>query len=125
MLPSGFEPESKPREGFMIGHYTTGAYGVANKEAFIKSFPQGHILIPFHCPVKKDIGGHKVHPCVEIVPLHQTAVHHHSHITNTRPISSSVLVGHPQFGPPHPSSDLGPGVRDHGGAGHIPLDHRP
>ncbi len=25
MLPSGFEPESKPREGFMIGHYTTGA----------------------------------------------------------------------------------------------------
>lgn len=25
MLPSGFEPESKPREGFMIGRYTTGA----------------------------------------------------------------------------------------------------
>jgi hypothetical protein len=25
VLPSGFEPESKPREGFMIGHYTTGA----------------------------------------------------------------------------------------------------
>jgi hypothetical protein len=25
MLPSGFEPESKPREGLMIGHYTTGA----------------------------------------------------------------------------------------------------
>ena len=22
---SGFEPESKPRQGFMIGHYTTGA----------------------------------------------------------------------------------------------------
>ena len=26
VLPSGFEPESKPREGFMIGHYTTGAW---------------------------------------------------------------------------------------------------
>ncbi len=25
VLPSGFEPESKPREGFMIGRYTTGA----------------------------------------------------------------------------------------------------
>ena len=25
MLPSGFEPESEPREGSMIGHYTTGA----------------------------------------------------------------------------------------------------
>ncbi len=25
MLPSGFEPESKPREGLMIGRYTTGA----------------------------------------------------------------------------------------------------
>jgi hypothetical protein len=26
VLPSGFEPESKPREGFMIGRYTTGAF---------------------------------------------------------------------------------------------------
>ena len=25
VLPSGFEPELKPREGFMIGRYTTGA----------------------------------------------------------------------------------------------------
>ena len=25
MLPTGFEPVSKPREGFMIGRYTTGA----------------------------------------------------------------------------------------------------
>ncbi len=24
---SGFEPESKPRQGFMIGHYTTRARG--------------------------------------------------------------------------------------------------
>ena len=26
MLLSGFEPESKPRKGLMIGRYTTGAY---------------------------------------------------------------------------------------------------
>jgi hypothetical protein len=25
MLPPGFEPESEPREGSMIGRYTTGA----------------------------------------------------------------------------------------------------
>ena len=25
VLPTGFEPVSKPREGFMIGRYTTGA----------------------------------------------------------------------------------------------------
>ena len=35
MLPSGFEPESKPREGFMIGHYTTGA----NKTFLIFFYP--------------------------------------------------------------------------------------
>ena len=26
VLLSGFEPESKPRKGFMIGRYTTGAF---------------------------------------------------------------------------------------------------
>ena len=29
MLLSGFEPESKPRKGFMIGRYTTGAFVVS------------------------------------------------------------------------------------------------
>ena len=28
VLPPGFEPGSKPREGFMIGHYTKGAQGL-------------------------------------------------------------------------------------------------
>ena len=28
MLPPGFEPESKPREGSMIGRYTTGAKNI-------------------------------------------------------------------------------------------------
>ena len=28
MLPPGFEPGSKPREGLMIGHYTTGAKNI-------------------------------------------------------------------------------------------------
>ena len=38
VLPSGFEPESKPREGFMIGRYTTGACSGHNKATVIKSF---------------------------------------------------------------------------------------
>ena len=36
MLPSGFEPESKPREGFMIGRYTTGATFLGKYKLLIK-----------------------------------------------------------------------------------------
>lgn len=35
MLLSGFEPESKPRKGLMIGRYTTGA------GSFIEIAPRG------------------------------------------------------------------------------------
>ncbi len=35
VLLSGFEPESKPREGFMIGRYTTGAYEMQNDVPYI------------------------------------------------------------------------------------------
>ena len=39
MLPSGFEPESKPREGFMIGRYTTGA----NTVPIHQMLPEGYV----------------------------------------------------------------------------------
>jgi hypothetical protein len=44
MLPSGFEPESKPREGFMIGRYTTGARFFF----FIHQKPLEEYLTPVH-----------------------------------------------------------------------------
>jgi hypothetical protein len=42
MLPSGFEPESKPREGFMIGHYTTGAYVFFNRRKRLEASTVPH-----------------------------------------------------------------------------------
>jgi hypothetical protein len=39
MLPSGFEPESKPREGFMIGRYTTGAFFIRQKQPVLSTTP--------------------------------------------------------------------------------------
>ncbi len=35
VLPTGFEPVSKPREGFMIGRYTTGATSLGNTAYYI------------------------------------------------------------------------------------------
>jgi hypothetical protein len=53
MLPSGFEPESKPRKGLMIGRYTTGANeetapprfelgSPAPKAKMLTTTPRGH-----------------------------------------------------------------------------------
>ena len=42
MLPVEFESTSKPREGFMIGHYTTGAFCVLCSQ----NATQGNLWFP-------------------------------------------------------------------------------
>ena len=43
VLPSGFEPESKPREGFMIGRYTTGAFFIHQMQPVLSTTPDHRV----------------------------------------------------------------------------------
>lgn len=56
VLPTGFEPVLKPREGFMIGHYTTGADKWMIATSLIKVSRECLAFITLHCSSGR-IGG--------------------------------------------------------------------